>query len=64
MKFNIGDYVRVDHPNCGTWTGKIYRRALPFELLEAEYWVTGAPEIVRGIPILAWESEITKLEDQ
>jgi len=60
FKFNIGDFVRVDHPTLGYWEGKVYRRNDTGEGLE--YWVTNAPQGAITVPCLAWESEMTLIE--
>ena len=56
-KFNVDDYVQVNHPSLGSWEGLIYRVAPCDDTYE--YWVQGAPYVFAEQPCLAWESEIT-----
>lgn len=61
-KFNKNDWVRVNHPTCGTWEGEVTRIADTGNG-EWEYWTTNAPSLwPMGQPVLAWEHEITLLE--
>lgn len=43
-----------------SWEGKIYKKSDTGDDGEVwEYWVTNAPSLVAGIPLLVWENEIT-----
>lgn len=64
-KFNVGDTVRVDHPTCGTWQGKVLHKANCGDEKEPdwEYEVENAPELwFSPSGVLAWESEMTLIE--
>lgn len=55
-KFEIGQLVAVQH-HMANFTGIIYKRVLVDDMYE--YWVTNAPEIMPGFPLLLWEDELT-----
>lgn len=59
-KFKVGDKVRVVHPQAGTWEGVVTKVALADDMYE--YWTTNAPTVALNTPLLAWESEMEKIE--
>ncbi len=66
-KYQIGQLVSVEVNAFGRsdkWQGRIYKvREFPHHDC-AEYWVEGHPMLFNGqSPMLAWEHEITPIED-
>lgn len=59
-KYKVGDLVDVIHPTFGTWKGTVLHVKDVGMSGEPdwEYEVSNAPSL-SGIPLLAWESEIT-----